>query len=122
MQTPQKPQKRQVRLEIPNTLNAIYSNAVMVSQTHSEIVLDFIQMMPNDPRARVQTRVVMTPTHAKAFLQALQQNLEHFETRHGEIKTSSPKPGSLAEQLFGSIKPDDESDDDNGADGEDDTD
>jgi hypothetical protein len=110
-QPPQKPQKRQVRLEIPNNLNATYSNAVMVSQTQTEIVLDFIQMMPNDPRARVQSRVVMTPANAKAFLQALQQNLEHFETRHGEIQTPL-RPTSLAEQLFGGIKPDDDSDDD----------
>lgn len=112
-QPPQNPQKRQVRLEIPNNLNATYANAVMVSQTHSEIILDFIQMMPNDPRARVQTRVVMTPANAKSFLQALSQNLERFEARHGEIPMPA-KPTSLADQLFGSIKPED--DDDSGDD------
>ena len=66
------PPNRQVRLEIPANLSATYANAVIVSQTTSEIVLDFLQVMPNDPRARVQQRVVMTPSNAKLFLQALQ--------------------------------------------------
>lgn len=98
---------RQVRLEIPANLSATYANAVIVSQTTSEIVLDFLQVMPNDPRARVQTRVVMTPTNAKLFMKALETNLARFEEKYGEIPTPA-QPGSLADQLFGSIKPGDE--------------
>ena len=79
------PANRQMRLEIPANLSAIYANAAIVSQTTSEIVLDFLQVMPNDPRARVQTRVVMTPTNAKLFLKALETNLARFEEKHGEI-------------------------------------
>jgi hypothetical protein len=97
---------RQVRLEIPANLSAIYANAAMVSQTVSEIVLDFLQVMPNDPRARVQSRVVMTPTNAKLFLKALETNLARWEEKHGEIEVPA-QPGSLADQLFGTIKPDD---------------
>jgi hypothetical protein len=111
--------KRQIRLEIPSNLSAVYANAVIVSQTHSEIILDFTQVMPNDPRARIQTRVAMTPANAKAFLRALEENLNRFEARHGEI-TMPPRPESLADQLFGAVRnegdgPDDdesESDDD----------
>ena len=98
------PPARQLRLEIPSNLNATYANAVVVTQTHSEIVLDFVQVMPNDPRARVQTRVVLTPANAKLFLKALQTNLTRFEEKHGEI-TLPPQPVSLADQLFGTIKP-----------------
>ena len=98
------PPNRQMRLEIPANLSAIYSNAVIVSQTTSEIVLDFLQIMPNDPRARVQTRVVMTPTNAKLFLKALETNLARFEEKYGEIVVP-PQTGSLADQLFGAIKP-----------------
>jgi hypothetical protein len=98
---------RQLRLEIPANLNATYSNAVVVSHTQSEVVLDFTQVLPNDPRARVQQRVVMTPTSAKLFLKALEENLTRFEKRYGEI-IMPPKPVSLAEQLFGGIKPSDE--------------
>lgn len=103
MQPPQ-PQRR-LQLEIPANLNGVYANAVIVSQTFSEIVMDFIQIAPNDPRARVQTRVVMTPANAKLFLQALTTNLERFEAAHGEIKLP-PQPTTLADQLFGTLKPD----------------
>ncbi|MFQ3566838.1 MAG: DUF3467 domain-containing protein [Aggregatilineales bacterium] len=100
------PQQRQVRLELPANLNAVYSNAVIISQTPAEIVFDFIQIMPNDPRARVQSRVVMTPTSAKSLLRALEQNLMRYEEKHGEISVP-PQPSSLADQLFGGIRPED---------------
>jgi hypothetical protein len=103
--------KRQVRLEIPSNLSATYANAVVISQTHSEIIMDFTQLMPNDPRARVQQRIVMTPANAKSFLRALEKNLAHFEAKHGEI-SMPPKPASLADQLFNSIRSDDDDDDD----------
>lgn len=103
MDKPNKPNNpRKLRLELPNNLNATYANAVIVSQTHSEIVMDFIQTMPNDPRARIQSRVVMTPANAKLFLDALKTNLERYEQRHGEISLP-PKPTSLADQLFGGV-------------------
>ncbi|MEP7293622.1 MAG: DUF3467 domain-containing protein [Chloroflexota bacterium] len=100
-------QNRQIRLEIPANLSATYSNAVIVSQTTSEIVLDFLQIMPNDPRARTQSRVVMTPTNAKLFLKALENNLSRYEEKNGEIVVPH-QPGTLADQLFGTIKPEDE--------------
>ena len=106
MTQPPKP-SRQLRLEIPATLNSTYANAVIVSQTHSEIVLDFIQVLPNDPRARVQQRVVMTPANAKLFLKAFETNLERYEQKHGEISLP-PTPVSLADQLFGQIRPEDD--------------
>lgn len=107
-------QPGQFRLEIPNNLTAVYANAAMVSQTHSEIILDFIQVLPSDPRARVQTRVAMTPANAKLFMQALQSNLERFEAKHGAISLPA-KPVTLADQLFGGVKPDDDSDDSDGS-------
>ncbi len=99
------PANRQIRLDIPATLSATYANAVIVSQTASEIVLDFLQVMPNDPRARVQSRVVMTPTNAKLFLKALENNLAKYEEKNGEIATPQ-QPGTLADQLFGMVKHD----------------
>jgi hypothetical protein len=105
MSQPPKPH-RQLRLEIPNNLNATYSNGAVISQTHSEIIMDFLQIIPNDPRARIQSRIVMTPANAKSLLGALQQNLERYEERHGEIKLP-PRPISLADQLFRSVRPDD---------------
>jgi hypothetical protein len=101
--------QRQIRLEMPANLVAQYANAVVVTHTQNEVVLDFVQVMPNDPRAKIQSRVVMTPTNAKLFLKALGDNLQRFEANHGEIKVP-PRPVSLAEQLFGSVRPGDEGD------------
>lgn len=103
----QNPKRQKIRLELPGNLTPTYANAAMVSQTHSEIIMDFIQIMPNDPRARIQSRVPMTPANAKLFLKALQQNIERYENKHGEI-TLPDKPLSLADQLFQSINSDDE--------------
>ena len=101
---PQPPQQR-IQFELPANLNAAYANAAMVSQSHSEIIMDFIQILPNDPRARVQSRVVMTPANAKLFLKALETNLQRFEETHGEINVPPPAP-TLADQLFGRLKSD----------------
>lgn len=101
---PTQPQRR-LQLEVPANLNGVYANAVVIAQTFSEIIMDFIQIAPNDPRARVQSRVVMTPVNAKLFLQALTTNLERFEAAHGKIELPA-QPTSLADQLFGGIKPD----------------
>ncbi len=109
---PNQPKKRQLRLELPKDPSASYSNTVMISHTPTEVIFDFIQIMPNDNRARVQKRIVMTPTHAKMFLKALDDNVQKFEEKHGEI--DMPKRSSLADQLFSTIKPnlDDTEDDD----------
>ncbi len=101
----QPPQKAQLRLEIPANMQTLYANVVIVSHTHSEMILDFVQVMPNDPRARVVSRIAMTPANAKLFLGALGQNIGNFETKHGEISTP-PKPVTLADQLFNNIKSD----------------
>lgn len=107
-QQPNNPQQRQLRLNVPPTLNATYSNAVVISQTTSEIIFDFVQIIPTDQQAKVQSRIIMTPANAKMFLRALEQNLGKFEEKFGEISVP-PIPPTLADQLFGGLKsPDDD--------------
>ena len=102
--------KRQIRLELPKDPSATYSNTVMISHTSNEFIFDFIQIMPNDNRARVQKRIVMTPTHAKMFLNAMNDNVGKYEEKHGNIEL--PQNPSLADQLFGGIRPTSDSEDD----------
>jgi len=90
---------RKMQLEYPPTLNASYANTALISHSAYEFIMDFIQMMPPDGRARVQQRLIMTPTHAKLFLMALQENIERYEAVNGVI-TVPPRPETLAEQLF----------------------
>lgn len=107
---PNSTNKRKIRLELPKDPSATYSNTVMISHTANEVIFDFIQIMPNDNRARVQKRIMMTPTHAKMFLNALTDNMRKYEDKHGEIDV--PQQQSLADQLFGGIKATSDGDDD----------
>jgi len=56
-------------------------------------VLDFIRVMPGVPKAKVKSRIILTPEHAKRLLTALQDNLEKFENIHGRIKIQQDPSG-----------------------------
>ena len=103
--------QRKIKLEMPKDPSGTYANMVMISHNKNEMFLDFIQTLPHDPRAKVQQRIVMTPTHAKLFLQALQENIGRFENQFGEIEVPK-RPASLADQLFGNVQNNNEGDDD----------
>lgn len=66
----------------------IYSNLAIISHSNSEFVLDFIKIMPGLPKAKVKSRVMMTPQHAKRLLRALQDNINKYESIAGPIKES----------------------------------
>ena len=83
----EKQKKKQLNIEIPPDLHSAYVNFALLNHNFNEIILDFAHVLPNVPKARVQTRLVMTPYHAKLLLGALQTNLANYEKRFGEIKT-----------------------------------
>jgi len=63
-----------------------YSNLAIINHSPSEFVVDFIRVMPGMPKAKVKSRVVLTPQHAKRLLQALNDNVHRYEAQHGEIR------------------------------------
>ena len=107
MTDPKKPTPRRLNLEVPANLAATYANFALISHSASEVFLDFAQILPNTPKARVQARLVVSPTNAKMLLKALQENIARYEAQHGEINTPA-RPASLADQLFSTIRSDDE--------------
>ncbi len=112
---PPQPPRRQIKLEIPADLQATYANFAIISHSPWEIFLDFAQILPSVPKARVQTRLVLTPANAKMLLRALQDNIARYERQHGEIALPPPAP-SLADQLFNTIRSgaDDQDDEEEG--------
>ncbi|TKJ42273.1 hypothetical protein CEE37_00925 [candidate division LCP-89 bacterium B3_LCP] len=95
---PQQPpvQGPQQRLNIAideNVGEGTYSNLVLIAHTPAEFVMDFARVMPGVPKTKVQARVIMTPQHLKGFAKALQQNVEQFEKRFGEIKIQGMPDG-----------------------------
>ncbi len=96
-------QPKQVNVELPNDLNATYSNFAIISHSPSEVIVDFAQILPGPgaAKARVQARILLTPYNAKMLHQALSQNLANYERRFGAIGGSQhgtffdPKSGTL---------------------------
>jgi len=64
----------------------IYSNLAIITHSQSEFVIDFIKIMPGMPKARVKSRILLTPQHAKRLAKALADNIQKFEQVHGKIK------------------------------------
>jgi len=78
--------QNQLNIELPEEVaEGIYSNLAIISHSNSEFVVDFIRMMPNVPKAKVKSRIVLTPQHAKRLLKALADNVKKFEAQHGTI-------------------------------------
>ncbi len=79
--------QKQINIELDEkTAEGIYSNLAIINHSVSEFVVDFISMMPGAPKAKVKSRIVLTPQHAKKFLKALSDNVAKFENAHGKIK------------------------------------
>jgi hypothetical protein len=83
----------QLNIELSEEMaEGVYSNLAMIAHSNSEFVIDFIRLMPGVPKAKVKSRIVMTPEHAVRFLHALKENIERFEDSFGEIKETSDMP------------------------------
>ena len=68
----------------------IYSNLAIITHSNAEFVVDFINVMPSAPKAKVKSRIILTPQHAKRLLKALADNVKKFEQVHGNIKDLEP--------------------------------
>lgn len=82
-----KKNKNQINIELDDEVaQGLYSNLAVITHSSSEFVVDFVRVMPGVPKARVKSRVILTPEHAKRLLLALQDNLKKYESVHGPIK------------------------------------
>jgi hypothetical protein len=63
----------------------VYANLAVMSHSSSEFVIDFLRLMPGVPKAKVKSRIVMTPEHAKRLLIAMQDNVRKYESQFGDI-------------------------------------
>ncbi len=90
----QQQNENQLNIELSEEVaEGIFSNLAIITHSNTEFVLDFIRVMPGVPKAKVKSRIILTPEHAKRLLQAMQDNLEKFEAINGRIKTQEEHPG-----------------------------
>ncbi|CAI8175406.1 MAG: DUF3467 domain-containing protein [Flavobacteriaceae bacterium] len=79
--------ENQINIELDEkTAEGTYSNLAVINHSVSEFVVDFISLMPGAPKAKVKSRIILTPQHAKKLLKALHDNVQRFENTHGTIK------------------------------------
>jgi hypothetical protein len=83
------PKTKQIQIELDEKVGAgEYSNLAIVTHSPAEFVIDFTQVMPGMPKARVRARLIMAPLHVKAFAMALNDNIQKYEARFGEIQVT----------------------------------
>ena len=76
----------QINIELSEEIaEGTYSNLAIITHSQSEFIVDFVRLMPGVPKAKVKSRIVLTPQHAKRLLKALGDNVARFENQHGEI-------------------------------------
>jgi hypothetical protein len=86
--------ENQLNIELSEEVaEGIYSNLAIITHSSTEFVLDFIRVMPGVPKARVKSRIILTPEHAKRLLSAIEDNIEKFEAANGRIKNQQGGPG-----------------------------
>ncbi|HCX73304.1 MAG TPA: DUF3467 domain-containing protein [Candidatus Cloacimonas sp.] len=85
------PQQHKINVKLDQQVGeGIYSNFFLITNSPSEFVLDFGRMVPGVPNAKIYSRIITTPQHAKQLQQLLEKNIAAYENKFGEIKATSP--------------------------------
>ena len=91
-----------IDLELDETVaQGNYSNLAIIAHSTSEFIIDFAAVMPAVPKAKVKSRIILTPEHAKRLLMSLQENIVRYESVHGQIVI--PTPQHTGDQFGGKI-------------------
>lgn len=94
--------KGQINIELTEEIaQGIYSNLAIISHSPSEFVIDYVRVMPGIPKAKVQSRIVLTPEHAKRLVQALIDNIKKYESTFGQIKSTEGFSNPIFSANFG---------------------
>ena len=89
MSESKKTKSPKLNLEVKEDVaSGIYSNLVIVNHSPTEFIVDFVTMMPGFTKAKVGSRIILNPKHAKKFLNALSQNITNFEKQNGKIEVN----------------------------------
>jgi len=83
----QNQEENQINIEISEeTAEGTYANLAIITHSHAEFVIDFVNVMPGTPKSKVKSRIILTPQHAKRFMKALNDNVQRFEAANGKIQ------------------------------------
>ena len=84
--------KNEINIELTDEIaEGIYSNLAIIAHSSTEFIVDFIKLMPASPKAKVKSRIILTPQNAKRLYKALAENISKYEQTHGTIKDVNEK-------------------------------
>ena len=79
--------QQQLQIELgEKEAEGIYSNLAIITHSPAEFIIDFTRVTPGVPRARVLSRIIMTPQHMKLLMNAMRENMERYESQFGEVR------------------------------------
>ncbi|HJA98820.1 MAG TPA: DUF3467 domain-containing protein [Candidatus Alistipes avicola] len=81
-----------------------YINLAIIAHSTSEFIIDFASVLPGLPKAKVKSRIIMTPEHAKRLLISLQENITRYESSMGKIEIPTPQRQSPGDFSHGGPK------------------
>src|SRR5690606_37881436 len=77
----------QINIEISEEMaEGVYANLAVITHSHAEFVVDFVNVMPGTPKRKVKSRRNLTTQNAKRVMKAIIENIQRFEQMHGKIK------------------------------------
>lgn len=80
-------QQNQLNIELTEDMSeGEYANLAIITHSHAEFVIDFVNVMPGTPKSKVKSRIILTPFHAKRFMKAMIENVKKFEASNGVIQ------------------------------------
>ena len=92
--------KNELHIQLDDDIaQGTYVNLAMVNHTETEFIMDFVYVQPQQPRAKVRSRILSSPKHTKRLLLALQDNVKKYEAKFGEIKVGTPPPPALPPEI-----------------------
>ena len=85
MEKSQQGQQNQLQVKVSDKiLKGVYSNMVQIGHTREEFVLDFMNVYP--PAGTLNSRVIMSPSHIKRVLTAIEDNIKKYEAQFAKIE------------------------------------
>ncbi|MCZ2357643.1 MAG: DUF3467 domain-containing protein [Bacteroidia bacterium] len=94
--------EQQINIELPEEISeGVYSNLAIISHSPTEFIIDFVQVLPGLPKAKVRSRIVTTPSHAKRLLLALSENIDRYEKSFGTINVGQNQENDFPLGGFG---------------------
>jgi hypothetical protein len=97
-----KKETNEIQVELTDEIaQGTYVNLAVIAHSPSEFILDFIRVLPGTQKAKVQSRIILTPDNAKRLLYALQENVRKYDE---QTKGAKIKPFDDFIPPFGGIK------------------